>query len=199
VGCTRRVLLVLLLGCGLLWACEPEPELPRLAELPAFSLVDQRGEPFDSKALSGRVWIANFIFTSCPDICPLLTDQLRGVREELTGKGAAVHYVSFSVDPKNDTPEVLMAYSRGRGASHPDWHFLTGSLEDVKATVKGGFKQAMDPMPDEPTNIMHGSHFVLVDGGGYVRGYYRTQGEGLESLVRDAARLAQSSGAKQGG
>lgn len=171
--------------------CESDRELPRLAQLPDFTLVDQRGEPFALKALAGHVWIANFIFTSCPDICPLLTDHLREVRAEIEQDAADVQYVSFSVDPSNDTPQVLAKYSRARGAAHPDWHFLTGTLDAVKKTVTGGFKQAMDPMPDEPANIMHGSHFVLVDGTGAVRGYYRTEEEGLASLVRDTVTLAR--------
>jgi len=175
-------------------ACESDRELPTLVELPDFSLVDQHGEPLGTKALSGRPYIANFIFTSCPDICPLLTDHLRDVRAQVEAEAAGVQYVSFSVDPQNDTPEVLLKYSRARGADHPDWHFLTGRLRAVKQTVKDGFKQAMDPMPDEPTNIMHGSHFVLVDGHGSVRGYYRTEPQGLATLVEDAIALARASG-----
>lgn len=185
-------LLFLLPLVAMVSACEADlPPLPELVTLPDFALVDQHGEPFDNTRLAGRVWIADFIFTACPDICPLLTDQLREVRVQLENAGADVQYVSFSVDPRNDTPAVLAKYSRARGADHKNWHFLTGTIEAVKRTVKGGFKQAMDPMPDEPTNIMHGSHFVLVDGRGNIRGYYRTQAEGLADLVRDARRLTK--------
>lgn len=170
-------------------ACTPEPPLPDLATIPPFTLTDQAGKPFGDAQLRGHVWIGNFIFTRCPDICPLLTEDLAAVRREL-GDDSGLRFVSFSVDPVHDTPRVLRDYRQAHGAAFADWHFLTGPLEAVEATVRGGLKQAMDRHPDEPTNIMHGSHFVLVDGRARVRGFYRTEPEGLAQLVADARRLA---------
>lgn len=181
---------LLLLAVGVA-ACSPEPPLPQLATIPAFSLTDQHAQSFGAAQLRGKVWIANFIFTRCPDICPLLTEELAGVRAQLGGDDSGLAFVSFSVDPSHDTPRVLRDYAAAHGAAHANWHFLTGALDAVEATVRDGFKQAMQRMPDEPENIMHGSHFVLVDGAGRVRGYYRSEPDGLRQLVKDAGRLAR--------
>src|SRR4051812_28796527 len=80
--------------------------LPQLGAMPAFELRDQRGATVRDTDLRGRVLIADFVFTSCPDICPLLTDQLAGLRNKLP-QNAGLAYVSFSVDPEHDTPEKL--------------------------------------------------------------------------------------------
>jgi protein SCO1/2 len=184
------------LGACVLLACGGPPELPRLAQLPEFSLRDQDAAPFGSEQLAGEVWIASFMFTSCPDICPVLTTKLAGLRTRLRGDRSFVRYVSFSVDPETDTPPVLKRYAAERGADREDWRFLTGSLADIKQVVVSGFKQSMQPVPEkdgEPANILHGSHFVLIDGERVIRGYYRSDQEGLLTLARDARVLTAAS------
>ena len=94
---------IALLGCS-----EPEPP-PTLLEVPAFELTSQAGDAFGSEQLQGEVWIANFIFTRCPTICPLLTSQMKGLTDSLAD--TPVRFVSFSVDPANDTPAVLTEYA----------------------------------------------------------------------------------------
>src|SRR5690242_5381640 len=109
-----------------LGACHKSEPLPRIAQVPAFALRDQDGRELGPDALRGKVWIANFMFTSCPDVCPLLTSKMAAVRQRLVADRAAVHYVSFSVDPAHDTPEVLKRYAIEHGADRADWSFLTG-------------------------------------------------------------------------
>ncbi len=166
----------------------PEPPKPMI-DLPAFTLTDQNGDEFGSRNLEGKIWVANFIFTSCPTLCPNLTASMQKVRHRLRGMGDGVHLVSFSVDPERDTPEVLLAYSQKYGASPSQWSFLTGSLDDVTDAVVKGFKMPIDAPEDaeERTafDITHGTRFVLVDPNNRIRGYYETTPDELDRLIRD--------------
>jgi protein SCO1/2 len=173
------------------------PEPPKvLAELPAFTLTDQTGEPFGSKDLQGRIWIANFIFTSCPTVCPKLTETMQRIKRRVRGMGEAVHLVSFSVDPERDTPKVLLDYSLKYGASPDQWSFLTGPLDEIERTVIQGFKLPIDrSAPDEAEepslfDITHGNRFVLVDTENRVRGYYVAEPQDLDRLMHDISVLA---------
>ena len=96
--------------------CRAVPPLPRIAAVPAFELQDQQARTTTQEALRGKVWIANFMFTSCPDVCPLLTAKMGHVRTKLRDERASVRFVSFSVDPVTDTPEVLARYATEQGA-----------------------------------------------------------------------------------
>lgn len=175
------LLFVALVGCS-----EPEPP-PTLLDVPAFELTSQAGEPFGSDELRGKVWVANFIFTRCPTICPMLTSQMKGLSETLAG--TPVRFVSFSVDPANDTPAVLTEYAERHGADLDRWTFLTGDNEAMQEAVVEGLRVRMGDEMDATGNILHGSHFVLVDGSGTIRGYYESNEEGLRDLATDARTL----------
>ena len=171
----------------------PEPELPALYPMPDFALTDEQGRATGADTFRGRVLVANFIFTSCPTVCPVLTRHMAGLQDRLADLPDA-HLLSFSVDPKNDTPEVLAAYARDFGQAPGRWTFLTGELGAVEEAVIEGFKVHMDGYDDpEATafDIVHGEHFVLVDRQGMIRGYYQPTGDGLERLEADARRLHQ--------
>ena len=193
----RSVLFAFALAFGVaasvlsLAACKM-PEMPRLGAVPELSLRDHRGQALTSASLRGQPWIANFMFTHCPDVCPLLTSKLAGVRGRLVAYRVRVRYVSFSVDPANDSPEVLARFAREHHVDFDDWRFATGDVEQVKAVIVKGFKQALSETPGEagkPANILHGTHFVLVDGALQIRGFYRSDEDGLLTLARDARRL----------
>lgn len=174
-----------------LLACKGEPELGTFGAMPAFTLKDQRGVGINDGDLRGRVLVVDFIFTSCPDICPLLTQQLVGLRKQLP-EDRSLAFVSFSVDPEHDTPEKLKAFAEGHGADRADWYFLTGPLDQVRTVVTKGFKQAMELEPvqeGKPRNVLHGSHFVLVDRKGEIRGFFRSDSDGLAELEKATKRL----------
>jgi len=176
--------------------CWRDPELPVLASVPPFRLVDQDAASLDDKSLRGRVWIANFIFTSCPDVCPVLTTKLATVRTQLARERARLRFVSFSVDPEHDTPAVLHKYASERGANQPDWRFATGPAPELQRVIVAGFKQTLQPVeatPGKERTILHGSHFVLVDGAMQLRGFYPTDPEGIARLVRDTRILVTAS------
>lgn len=177
-----------------------QSDLPKITQVPAFQLRDQDGADITQDALRGQVWVANFMFTSCPDVCPILTAKMAGVRTRLVGDRVPVRVVSFTVDPETDTPEVLKKYAQERSADYDDWRFLTGPLDQVKHVVVEGFKQGMQDAPTQagqPQSILHGSHFVLVDRDLYIRGYYASDEEGLLRLTRDA-RIVASEAADEG-
>jgi protein SCO1 len=171
----------------------PEPPAMKLA-LPAFELTDERGQPFGSKDLKGRIWVADFVFTSCPTVCPKLTRRMQVIQHRARNLGQAFHLVTFTVDPENDTPERLAAYAREHHADASRWTFLTGPLGDIEATVVKGFKLGMgkDELPPGSGlfSIFHGEKLVLVDDAGLIRGYYDADDEGVDRLLHDAGVIA---------
>ena len=172
-------LALLLAGC-LSKAIDPPPVI---GPLPAFSLVDQAGRAVGPGELRGEPFVANFIFTRCISACPLLTSQMKNLQKRLGGAAERVKMLSISVDPEYDTPEVLARYAAEQGATRR-WTYLTGELDDVRGAIEEGFRVRMGervPLGDA-FDILHASHFVLVDSELRIRGYYRNDAEGLEEL-----------------
>ncbi len=176
-------------------------ELPRQAQkkpmAPGFigmDFVDQSGRPFDEALLHGRPWIADFIFTSCAGSCPIMSDKMASLQKQLPPE---VLLVSFSVDPKRDTPEALAAYARRFGAQPGRWSLLTATTDSLKTDpaliyrfVQHGFNLSAAEGGDPEEPIIHSSRFVLVDRTGEIRGYYdSSEPEKLEQLAQDAAAL----------
>ncbi|MCG8459908.1 MAG: SCO family protein, partial [Holophagales bacterium] len=118
--------------------------LPVVKEAPAFSLQNRDGSTVDLARLEGKPWVADFIFTSCPGICPMLTEKMSQLAAELPAD--EVQLVSFSVDPETDTPEVLQEYAQKRDAGD-NWLFLTGPTEEMYSVVREGFLLVLDPAP----------------------------------------------------
>jgi protein SCO1/2 len=171
------------------------PEMPVMGELPPFAFTNQSDEPVDNQRLEGKVWVANFIFTSCPSACPALTRTMQELQAALPDRDD-LQFVSFTVDPETDTPAVLRDYAERFEADHERWWFLTGDPASVTATVVTGFHLHVgERVPvDGGTvyDIMHAVRFVLVDQRGRIRGYYMSDADGLASLQRDAAELLGS-------
>jgi protein SCO1 len=162
--------------------------------LPAFELTDQRGQRFGLEQLRGRVWIADFIFTTCPTVCPKLTQRMREIEDRGRDLGDALHLVTFTVDPENDTPAVLAAYTASQRLPLERWTFLTGPLDQIESTILDGFKIAMGKKESSPGlfSIFHGERLVLVDKDGVIRGYYEADDAGIDAILRDAGALVKS-------
>jgi protein SCO1/2 len=186
-------LLVCLFGTGLVLGCHRASPLPELGPIPAFSLTDQAGKSFSADSMRGAVWGAAFIFTRCPSACPRVTKAMRGVQLDAKNRGVPLRLVSFSVDPDNDTPEVLKRYASEYGADTSTWTFVTGDATAIRKTAEQGFKIAAEGTADPSKadfGIMHGTQLVLVDQAGKIRGYYATNDEQvLRKIVTDAATL----------
>ena len=170
----------------------PEPP-PVLGEVPDFALTNRDGRVVRRADLAGAPWIADFIFTRCGASCPMMSLRMAKLERELP-RDLGVRFVSFSVDPEYDTPEVLERYAKKFQAPER-WLFLTGEREDIRRLSIEGFKLGldMDPPPGVtgPEPILHSTRFVLVDGEGRIRGYYEAFDEAsTEKLRRDLLRLA---------
>jgi protein SCO1/2 len=178
----------------------PVVPLPVFSTLPAMNLLDQDGRPYTNDRLRGHVTIANFIFTTCPSVCPLLSQRMAALQDRLPGM-PGVQLVSFSVDPETDTPAVLKEYGARYHAQPARWTFVTGQPDAVVAAISDGFKIALTrekkpPPADSPDGfaIVHGENFVLVDGAGRIRGYYHKDDGDLDRLLKDARRLSREGG-----
>ena len=158
--------------------------LPHYGTIHEFELIDSQGKKFMSDSLKNKVWIANFIFTTCAGPCPLMTKNLASVyRSYLLAED--VNFVSISANPGYDSPEVLKEYS-GQYKADPDrWHFLTGPIETIKRLSVDEFKIGSKENP-----VNHSTFFVLVDRNFRIRGYYDgTQQSGVKQLFKDTALL----------
>src|SRR5581483_3021130 len=124
------------LACSLiaLSGCAARAGLPSYSTVPQFTLTDQNGGSFDSTRLNGKVWIADFIYTTCPGPCPRMSSQMHQVQKALPG----IDLVSFTIDPKTDTPAVLKEYA-GHFEAADRWHFLTGPEATLQHLCKDVF------------------------------------------------------------
>ena len=177
----RRLFLAInaLLILALIFLWSQKTSLPVYAEVPEFSLVDQSGNAFNKKSMQGSVWVADFIFTRCAGICPMMSTHTKKLQNELK-----VNFVSFSTDPEYDLPQILTEYANQYGANPGRWYFLTGSKETLNL-ITSAFK--MSPI-NEP--MMHSASFVLIDRDGKVRGFYDSDDPGrLLALKKDARHL----------
>jgi len=164
---------------------------PVLYAAPDFALTNQDGAPFTKEDLLGRIWVSNFMFTSCPSVCPMLTERMKVIAGRLVLKDD-VHLLSFSVDPETDTPEVLSQYAANYGIDHKQWSFLTGDYKIMQAAIEEGFKISMGgPINRKDLNsVMHGTRFVLGDSEGNIRGYYDVEtDEGIDLLMHEIKLL----------
>jgi protein SCO1 len=164
--------------------CATRPPLPIFSDVPDFHLTSQSLEPVDRHTLEGRVWVADFMFTTCPGPCPRMSSQMHQI-QKATENTPDVMLVSFTVDPAHDTPAVLAAYSKHFLAEPDRWYFLTGPQEALSAVGLAGFKlNAVDG------SLNHSTRFVLVDRHSRIRGYYSSSDDGfLDNLLRDLRQL----------
>ncbi|HEX9982795.1 MAG TPA: SCO family protein [Thermoanaerobaculia bacterium] len=178
----RRLLPLLLFLCVV--ACRKPLDLPKLFPLPPANLVNEQGRAVNLDAMKGSVTVYNFIFTSCTGTCPIMTNNMRALTQKVA-KGAPVHFVSISVDPTRDTPQVLAGYAK-RVRNDDRWTFLTGDRNTIVRLSVDGFKLAAgDPMPGgEP--LLHSSKFAIADKQGTIRAYY----DGSDAVAVDQAAKA---------
>jgi protein SCO1/2 len=162
--------------------------VPEYGHVPAFQLTNQNGQPFGSANLAKKIWIADFIFTSCPGPCPLISSRMSELQKPL--EKTDVHLVSFTVDPEKDTPEVLRNYADKLGAKPAQWDFLTGPKATIYDLSKSGFKLAVEDGSQELGTPVHSTRMVLVDRHGQIRGYYDgTAADAVTKLLADTSHL----------
>ncbi|WP_129728949.1 SCO family protein [Ectobacillus funiculus] len=174
--------ILLLAACG-----ESKLKDPLNWEVEQFSYTDQNGKTFGSSDLQKKVWIADFIFTSCETVCPPMTANMTKLQKMLKEKGIKdVEFVSFSVDPTVDTPEKLQEFMKKYEMDASKWHFLTGySQEEISQFAEKNFKALVDK-PASTTQVIHGTSLYLVDTTGtVVKKYSALQNTPYEDIIKD--------------
>jgi protein SCO1/2 len=166
-------------------------ELPVLGEVPVFRFTDENGKSFGTNELKGKVYIANFMFTSCKTACPILLNKVQTVQHRIRGVIDRAAIVSFTVDPETDTSKVLFDKARELKANPVVWRFLTASLDDTKSLLVDGFKVPMGDkqIANSIMDVAHSNKLVLVDQDGKIRGYYSIEKDGINQLMIDTGLL----------
>jgi len=184
-------LFLLICALTLLTGCSQEPREP----LPIIGSIDipytftaQDGTPFSQDMLSGRIHVADFFFTTCPTICPIMKTQMLRVYEAFRDNEQLL-LLSHSIDPEHDTVEVLHEYASKLEISAKRWLLLTGDKKEIYDTAK---RYGLAALEDEnaPGGFIHSGSFTLIDKNGQIRGYYKgTEEESVDDLIRDIRRL----------
>ncbi len=155
-----------------------------------FQYLNQDSVEVTSNDLKGKIWITDFFFSHCPTICPPMTSQMKRLNSNLSDLKEHIQFLSFSIDPKRDSPNRLREYMNEHGIKSENWMFLTG---DEAATHELGvnyFFVAATDDSEEPGGFAHGDIFTLVDTAGRVRGiYHGTETLAVDSLERDVRKL----------
>ena len=135
-----------------------------LPSIDRFKLTDQNGEEFDSAKLAGKPYAVSFFFATCPSICRDLNAQVQRLNQQL--KKTDITFVSVSVDPDNDTPEVLNRYAKDYGATADRWSFVTGQMYQLKELGEQQFRVVID-------RDYHNDNILLVDKWGRYRDRFK--------------------------
>lgn len=156
--------------------------------VPEFTLINQDGKDFGLADLRGKIWIADFIYTTCPGPCPMISNRMSELQKPL--EKTDVHLVSFTVDPAKDTPQVLRGYAEKLEAEPGRWDFLTGPQSAIYDLSRNGFKLAVSDGSHAKGIPVHSTRMILVDRRGEIRGYYdAVEPDAITKLVADATHL----------
>lgn len=176
----------------LLMACSSQQQIDNRLnnEILNFEYTNQDGDMISLADLKGKVWIANFIFTNCDTVCPISTANMAYLQQEVKNRNLDLSFVSFTVDPMNDSPEKLREYGESYGADFASWSFLTGyELEHIRNFAEKSFRTIvqLDPNNDQ---VIHGTQFFLVDQEGVLVRYYSgLKDVPIDDIIRDASIL----------
>jgi protein SCO1/2 len=199
----KRSLLFLLFAAMALAACTPQRRLPIYGErklasakpgavpdtvyqtIPPFSFTDQTGATVSQADFDGKVYVADFFFTRCPSICPIMSRQMLRVYNAYKSDPRLL-LLSHSIDPKHDSVAVLKRYADGLGIQVAQWHLVTGPKDAIYEQAQKGYIVPAVYGTGLPQDINHSGHFVLVDGQRRIRGYYLgTDAAEVDKLIAD--------------
>ena len=180
--------LVVFLGIGATWvitkATEASQVLPAvIKQTPPFNLVSHHGEPFTNDSLRNKISVLDFIFTSCPGPCPIMSNNMRMLYNQYK-LHPDLQFISITVDPEYDSQEVLKIYADANGVNDRRWKFLRADMEKVKKLSSDGFLLMSDNLP-----AGHSVKFVLIDGDGNIRQYYNGTDKASISILRNHINL----------
>jgi protein SCO1/2 len=173
--------------------------LETFGQVPPFSFVNQDRDTITNSYYTGKVYVVEFFFTTCPSICPVMNTNMQKVQQAFHGDDR-VGIASISIDPTYDTPQVLKEYANSYDATHPHWHFLTGDKEAIMQLSNEGFKLYAAQSEQAEGGFEHSGMFALIDQEGHIRSrkdengnpifYYNgLEEEGVDQLIEDIKKL----------
>ena len=156
--------------------------------VPNFDFTNQDARRFGLQNLKGKIWIADFIYTTCPGPCPMISTRMSELEKPL--RKTDVQLVSFSVDPEKDTPAVLHTYADNLHADASRWNFLTSARPLIYSLLRDGFKVGVSDGTEEQGQPVHSTRLVLVDRQGQIRGYYDAlEADAITKILADTNHL----------
>lgn len=160
-----------------------------------FKFTNQEGREISNYTTDGKVYVADFFFTTCPTICPIMKTQMLRVYEKF-GDNDNFMILSHTLDPEHDTQELLKDYAYRIGVEDDKtWHFLTGDQEKIFEIGQTSYLTTAMSDQSEPGGILHSGAFVLVDQKGRIRGVYDgTKEDQVNKMMRDIPKLLPTDG-----
>jgi protein SCO1/2 len=148
----------------------------KFEKVPEFEFINQDGKIIGNKDFKDKVFVVEFFFTTCPTICPKMNANMVKIQNEFYGN-PNFGIASFSIDPEHDTPQVLKAYAKEKGATLKNWHFMTGEKEKIYNLSNKGFKLYAGENKDVEGGFEHSGLFALIDKNGFIRSRVVKNGE----------------------
>lgn len=150
-----------------------------------FAFTNQNGKTITQKDYEGKIYVADFFFTTCPTICPIMTDNMVWLQDKIKDL-SNVKLLSFSVTPDIDSVSVLKEYAKEKGVIDEKWNLLTGNKKEIYYLARKSFLVVKTGKPEELYDMVHTENFVLVDTKGRIRGFYDgTKLEEVQQLLDD--------------
>ena len=156
-----------------------------------FSFINQNGKTITQNDYKGFIYVADFFFTTCPTICPIMTDNMVFLQQQLTDI-PNVKLLSHTVTPEIDSVPVLKKYALKKGVDDSRWNLVTGEKKEIYSLARASYMVVKTSVVGGPFDMIHTENFVLVDPQGRIRGYYDgTQTEAMQTLLNDIDVLQQ--------
>lgn len=179
---------IVILFIGIFWVNSylgKKSNLPILGHLPDFVFTQSNGQLFGLEEMKGKINVVDFMFTSCPMICPVMTAKMANLYQAFAAD-TNIRFISITVDPQTDSLPILRAYAKDHGVNDNRWVFLRGSIDDIVSLSEKGFMLSADRLPGG-----HSTRFILVDQNGDIREYYDSGDDAsLAKLQVDLYRLS---------
>ena len=160
-------------------------------KIPEFRFLNEDSIFVGNKNFKNKIWIAEFFFTSCPTICPVMNLQLKKLNKETYSLNKHIQFLSFTIDPEYDTPSILKAYKKKYGINTENWAFLTGNEAETHALGINNFLTFAGKDDEAAGGYAHSGSFTLVDKKGIVRGVYEVTNFDLSVNKNEYKRLKQ--------
>jgi protein SCO1 len=171
-------------------------DIGRNHKIGAFRLLDQQNKIITDEVIEGKVFVAEYFFTTCGSICPIMNQQMQRVQAAFDGN-STFEILSFTVDPENDRPKQLLQYAKSHAYRAGQWHFITGKKEALYSLARTSFfvlkpAEAAN-LGDAGSDFIHTNNFVLVDQNRHIRGYYDgTNPAEVDQLILDIEKLLET-------